>query len=34
MFKILSNDKNRLITGLVLIGLGAGFVASVYLKGE
>lgn len=29
---ILSSDKNRLIIGLVLIGAGAGLVASVYLR--
>lgn len=29
--KILVNDKNRLIIGLSLIGLGAGLVVSVYM---
>lgn len=30
--EVLSSDKNRLIIGLVLIGTGAGLVASVYLR--
>lgn len=30
--EFISNDKNRLIIGLVMIGTGVGLVASVYIK--
>lgn len=30
--EILSNEQNRLIIGLIFLGIGAGFVSSAYIR--